>query len=513
MKTPLTPLALAQRGVAAHPDRVAVIGDERTLTYRQLSMETGRLAARLVRAGIRPGERVALLAANTLEAFVAYLAVPLVRAVLVPLNTRLTPEDYAYILDHSGAAALLLGPEYHDRNPLAEGPGKAPPVVLDLGEETEVAPLPWELGGIDEDSLLSINYTSGTTARPKGVMQTHRNNYLNAVNLIIAADLGPESVHLHVAPLFHANGWGFVWATLAIGATNVMLQKVDTAEIFRLVEAWDVSSLNATPTVWIRLLEARPEGRVRRGVKVVAGGSAPPAGVIRRMEEELGWQVLHLYGLTEVTAFITGYEAGPQITALSSAERSRLLARQGHTLPLAGEVRVVREDLTDVRSDGVELGEVVVRGNVVMRGYFRDDEATDEAFRGGWFHTGDVAVRHPDGDIEIRDRMKDVIISGGENIPSLEVEGVLYTHPSVAEVAVVGAPHPVWGETPVAFVVPRRGRKVAEEVLIAYARERLPHFKAPTRVIGVSELPRTASGKVRKYLLRRRLAEEDENSK
>ena len=507
MNTPLTPLALIHRGLMAYPNRTALIDGTRNLTYRQLGHKASGLARRLRRAGIVAGDRVAVLGANTQETFLAYLAVPLAGAVLVPLNTRLGADDYAYILDHSGAGAILLGPEYGDQPPPG-GPADVPTIRLDLPAEDDVSPVDWDLADIDEGGLLSINYTSGTTARPKGVMQTHRNNYVNAVDLIIACRLARESIHLHVAPLFHANGWGFIWATLAVGATNVMLPKVDPAEIFRLIEAHAVTSLNATPTVWVRLLEARPEHPVRKGVRVVAGGAAPPAGVIRRVGEELGWEVIHLYGLTETTAFLTGFEPETDERSRPPEERSLLAARQGIPLPLAGEVRVVREDLADVRPDGEELGEVVARGNVVMEGYYRDPSATEKAFAGGWFHTGDVAVRHPDGTIQIKDRMKDVIISGGENIPSLEVEGVLYTHPDVAEAAVVGTAHPVWGETPVAFVVPRSGRRLAEEELIAYCRERLPHFKAPSRIVQVDHLPRNASGKVRKVDLRSRLAED-----
>ncbi|MDI3317894.1 MAG: AMP-binding protein [Bacillota bacterium] len=520
MEVPLSPLALCQRGFDLYPDRTAVLDDGLRITYAELQRRIERLAGALRDLGAGPGDRVALLAPNIPEAFECYTAVPLLGAVLVPLNLRLAPEELIHILDHSEARFLIAHtPLLPGLEPLL---GRRPDLrLLTLGgrvpghpsyEEATAAarPLPFDAEAVDERQLLSINYTSGTTARPKGVRQTHRNNYLNAVDMILALHLGPRDVCLHVAPLFHANGWGLIWGTLAVGAANVMLRKVDPAEIFRRIERYGVTLFGAAATVLTLCLEHARSQRLRevpgRGrVRWLVGGMAPPAEVIRRVEEELGWEVVHLYGLTEVTAFVTRHETTAEEALLDPAERARRKGRQGVPLPLAGRVRVVREDLSDVARNGEELGEVVVRGNVVMEGYHRDPEGTARAFAGGWFHTGDLAVWHPDGQIEVRDRAKDVIVSGGEKIPSLEVEGVLYRHPAVAQVAVVAGPHPLWGETPVAFVVLRRGAEATPEELVRWCRERLPHFKAPTRVELVADLPRSAAGKIQKSLLRQRL--------
>lgn len=523
LEVPLTPLALCQRGFELYPGRVAVLDDGLRLTYDQLRQRVERLAGALLALGVRRGERVALLGPNVADTFVCYSAVPLSGAVLVPLNTRLAAPELAYILDHAEVRLLLahaalapaLGPLLRERPATA---------VYTLGgrvdglpslEEAAAAaePLPFDAERVGERDLLSINYTSGTTGRPKGVRQTHRNNFLNAVDMMLALQLGPGDVCLHVAPMFHANGWGLIWATQGVGAANVMLARVEPGEIFRRVERYGVTLFGAAATVLTLCLEhARARGLSpapgRGRVRWLVGGMAPPVEVIRRVEEELGWQVVHLYGLTEVTAFATRHEEAPGERELPADERARRKGRQGVPLPLAGRVRVVRPDMSDVARDGRELGEVVVRGNVVMEGYHRDPKGTARALAGGWFHTGDLAVWHPDGEIEIRDRAKDLIVSGGEKIASLEVEAVLYRHPAVAQAAVVAAPHPVWGETPVAFVVPREGARVTAEELLAWCRERLAHFKAPTRVELVPELPRTASGKIQKNLLRLRLREE-----
>jgi fatty-acyl-CoA synthase len=515
VEVPLTPLALVGRGFALHGQRPAVLDDGLAWSYAALRARVERLAGALRGMGIGAGDRVALLAPNTAEAFACYTGVPLAGATLVPLNTRLAPADLAFILRHSGSRLLLADASLMDvaRAVLAEVPdlrlvgmGTAQGEYGTLLESAE--PVPFDPERVGERDILSVNYTSGTTARPKGVMQTHRNNYLNAVNMLLALRVCRDDVHLHVAPMFHANGWGMIWATLAMGAANVMLPRVDPADIFRRMEQYGVTTLCAAATVLTMLLEHAPAAPARgpsRRVRVAVAGMAPPAEVIRRVEAELGWTVVHMYGLTETTAFATYHEPAPEVDHLAPPARAAHLARQGVPLPLSGAVRVVRGDLTDVAPDGQELGEVVVRGNVVMAGYYDDQAATDAAFAGGWFHTGDLAVRHPDGYIEIRDRAKDLIVSGGENISSLEVEGVLYRHPAVAQAAVVAGPHPLWGETPVAFVALRRGAHADPAALIAFCRAQLPHFKAPTRVVLVDELPRTASGKIQKHLLRERL--------
>ncbi len=514
METPLTPLALVSRGVRLHPQRDAVRDDDQTISYGALGDRIERLAGGLRRIGIQPGDRVALLAPNTAQALECYSGVPLAGAILVPLNTRLSPEEYRYILDHSGSRALLVDAASY---PLVQPVLRERPDLLAISQRGEVPGLlSYEdlFGGArvplaaesfpGEGEVLSINYTSGTTARPKGVQLTHRSAFCNTMNMVLAMGMRKEDVHLHVAPMFHANGWGFVWATLAVGAANVPLPAVQGEDALRRIRRHGVTTLCAVPTVLTMLLAAA-RGEFPRGIRVATAGAAPPAAIIQRVEEELGWTVFHFYGLTETTAFITHCEIPQDLPRRDVSERARFKARQGVALPLAGEVRVVREDMSDVAADGREMGEVVARGNVIMQGYYKDPDATARAFAGGWFHTGDLAVLHPDGYLEIRDRAKDVIISGGENIPSLEVEAVLYQHPAVALAAVVAAPHPHWGETPVAFVALKEGASVTPEELIAHCRRHLTHFKVPSQVLIVPELPRTASGKIQKYLLRGRV--------
>ena len=355
-----------------------------------------------------------------------------------------------------------------------------------------------------ETDLLTINYTSGTTSRPKGVMITHRNAYLNAVGTLLHHPMTTADRYLWTLPMFHANGWTFVWIVTAVGAAHICLRKVEPRAVFEKIETESVTMLCAAPTVLISIAHAPEELRrtARRGVRVLTAGAPPAAATIERVEGELGWVITQAYGLTETSPLITFCEPRPEHEGLSRVERSVIKARQGVELLTSGELRVVDEDGRDVPHDGATIGEIVVRGNVVMKGYYADPEATAEAMRGGWFHSGDAAVIHPDGYAEIRDRIKDVIISGGENISSVEVEGVLLRHPAVQEVAIVGLPDERWGEAPHAFVVLKAGAAATEAELRDFAREHLAHFKAPRGITFLAELPKTATGKVQKYLLR-----------
>jgi fatty-acyl-CoA synthase len=358
---------------------------------------------------------------------------------------------------------------------------------------------------INERDLLSINYTSGTTARPKGVMITHRNAAMNTIGTLIHLPMPVGARYLWTLPMFHANGWTYTWTVTAAAGTHVCLRKVDPATIFGLIRDEHVSWLCAAPTVLISLASAPASvrGEVPAGVHVVTAGAPPAAATIERMEGEFGWEVTQVYGLTETAPFITVCAPLPEHEGLAPADRAVIKARTGVELITSGELRVVDPDGGEVPADAQTVGEIVVRGNVVMEGYYQDPEATERAMGDGWFHTGDAAVLHPDGYAEIRDRLKDVIISGGENISSVEVEGVLLRHPAVQEVAIVGLPDEKWGETPHAFVVLKDGENAEPAELIAFARERLAHFKAPRGVTFVTELPKTATGKIQKFVLRK----------
>jgi fatty-acyl-CoA synthase len=357
---------------------------------------------------------------------------------------------------------------------------------------------------IHENDLLTINYTSGTTSRPKGVMITHRNAYMNVVGALIHFPMTSADRYLWTLPMFHANGWTFVWTVTAVGGTHVCLRRVDPRLAFQLINQESISVLCAAPTVLICLATAPDDIRhnARSGVRVVTAGAPPAAATIARIEGELGWDVTHMYGMTETSPFILICEPRPRHGNLSTRERAVIKARQGVELVTSGELRVINDDGEEVAHDGKTVGEIVARGNVVMQGYFHDPQATAEVLRDGWIHTGDAAVIHPDGYVEIRDRLKDVIISGGENISSVEVESILLTHPAVQEVAVVGMPHAKWGEAPHAFIVLANGMNINEAELTEFARSNMAHFKVPAVFTIVSALPKTATGKIQKYVLR-----------
>jgi fatty-acyl-CoA synthase len=517
METPLTPLEFARRARVLYSDREAVVDDGVRLTYGQFFDRCDRWSAVLQRQlGVRRGDRVAYIAPNTHAQLESFYAVPQLGAVLVPINYRLTAEDFAYIIQHSGARVVCAHPDYLDAIDRVRSvlPGVEHYVSLEgaarpgwTGYEQQLAAArpEFEHPGIGEDDLVSLNYTSGTTARPKGVMITHRNEWVNVVGTLLHLPLRMDDRYLWTLPMFHANGWTFVWAVTAVGGTHVCLPKVEPARIFELVRREHVSWLCAAPTVLIALASAPPEvrGEVPRGVHVVTAGAPPAAATIERLEGDLGWEVTQVYGLTETGPFLTVCEPRPEHAQLAPAERAVIKARQGVELLTSGELRVVDPAGRNVPADGATMGEIVYRGNVIMKGYFNDPEATQAVMGDGWFHTGDAAVMHPDGYVEIRDRLKDVIISGGENISSVEVEGVLLRHPAVQEAAIVGIPHPRWGEAPFAFIVLKAGAEAAPEDLIAFTRERLAHFKAPHGVAFVAELPKTATGKIQKYVLRK----------
>ena len=520
MELPLTPLEFARRTRKLYPEREAVVDGDLRLSYEQFFSRCDRWSAALQALGVQQGDRVAYIAPNTHAQLESFYAVPQIGAVLVPVNYRLTADDFVYLINHSGSKIVCAHSDYLDaiagiRSQLTnvealvalEGVGeKGRQGWLGYEKLLSEAPADFIQPDIRETDLLTINYTSGTTSKPKGVMITHRNAYMNVVGTLIHHAMSIADRYLWTLPMFHANGWTFVWTVTAAGATHVCLRKVEPVGIFEKIKQESISMLCAAPTVLISIANGplALTREARRGVRILTAGAPPAAATIERIEGELGWVITQAYGLTETSPFITICEPRPEHEGLACAERSAIKACQGVELLTSGELRVINEDGREVPHDGETQGEIVVRGNVVMKGYYDEPEATAEAMRGGWFHTGDAAVVHPSGYAEIRDRLKDVIISGGENISSVEVEGVLLRHPAVQEVAIVGLPHERWGEAPQAFVVLKAGASATEAELREFARAHLAHFKAPQGVTFLKELPKTATGKVQKYVLRGR---------
>jgi fatty-acyl-CoA synthase len=514
MELPLTPLEFARRARKLYADREAVVDGESRWTYEQFFDRCDRWSSALQRLGLKPGDRVAIISPNTHAMLESFYAVPQLGAVIVPLNYRLSPDDFAYMIEHSGSRFVCAHADYIEavdcvRNKLPdverfiafEG---TRPGWLDYESSLAESSTQFVRPAIAESDLLTINYTSGTTARPKGVMITHRNAWMNSIGVLLHHPMTGADRYLWTLPMFHANGWTFVWTVTAVGGAHVCLRKMDAASMYEGIGREAITMLCAAPTVLITIANAPAELRrqVRRGVRVLTGGAAPAAATIERMEGELGWEITQIYGLTETAPIITICEPRPQDDRLDADARGVIKARQGVELITTGEVTVIDDSGNEVPHDGQALGEIVARGNLVMKGYYRDPEATAHAFRGGWFHTGDAAVIHPDGYIEIRDRFKDVIISGGENISSIEIEGALLRHPAIQEVAVVGVPDEKWGEAPHAFIVLRADARATAEELRQFCRDRVAHFKVPRHFSFISELPKTATGKIQKFVLR-----------
>ena len=514
METPLTPLEFQRRTRKLYATKEAVVDGTLRLTYAAFFSRCDRWSAALQRLGITKGDKVAYLSPNTHAQLESFYAVPQIGAVLVPINFRLNPAEFEYIINHSEAKVVCVHKDYLDAVDTIrancpnvqhfvalEGAGED---FLDYEALLAVEEPLFEAPAIKETDLLTINYTSGTTSRPKGVMITHRNAYINIVGVLIHWPMTSADRYLWTLPMFHANGWTFTWLITAIGGTHICLRALDPELSFRLMREEGVTHMCAAPTVLIMLANAPADkrGEVRRGIKVITAGAPPAAATIQRVEGEFGWDLLHAYGLTETSPFMTVCEPQAEHKTRSSKEQATIKARQGVEIMTAGALRIVDESEHDVPRDGQTLGEIIMRGNVIMAGYYNDPKATATAMRGGWFHSGDAAVMHPDGYIEIRDRFKDVIISGGENISSVEVEGVMMQHPSICEIAVIGVPDEQWGETPCAFVVLNQGTSATDKELISYAREKLAHFKAPRKIVFVDQLPKTATGKIQKYVLR-----------
>src|SRR5579859_414137 len=515
MELALTPLEFARRARRLYANREAVVDGDLRMTYAEFFDRCDRWSHVLQeRLGIGHGDRVAYIAPNTHAQLESFYAVPQLGAVLVPINYRLTADDFAYIIGHSGARVVCAHADYLEAVDSIRDqiPGVEQFVALEGAREgwidyeaTLARATPEFLKPtIAESDLLTINYTSGTTSRPKGVMITHRNAYMNVVGTLVHVPMTPADVYLWTLPMFHANGWTFTWQVTAAGARHICLRRVEPKRVFELARAEHVTVLCAAPTILIGLAgaSAADRGDIPKGILVFTAGAPPAAATIGRIEGEFGWEIMHVYGLTETAPFITINEPRPEHARLSPEDRAILKSRQGVELITSGELTVMDDNGHEVPWDAQTMGEIVVRGNVVMQGYYNDPEATAKAFAGGWFHTGDGAVIHPDGYVEVRDRIKDVIISGGENISSVEVEGVLLRHPAVQEAAVVGLPDEKWGEAPHAFVILKPGVSADPEELRQFTRDRLAHFKAPHTVTFVTELPKTATGKIQKYVLR-----------
>jgi fatty-acyl-CoA synthase len=518
MFDPLLPLNFLRRAARLFPDKVAVVDGERRYSYRALAARVNRLSNALRRMGVNKGDKVAVLSPNSHRMLEAFFAVPQLGAILTPLNYRLATPEFEYILDHSETKVALVDWEYtHQLAPVVDKLKGVRRYVLLRDAETPTAALPAQdyeevltaaspefpsPVEVAETDIATLNYTSGTTARPKGVMLSHRACVTAALNYIVSLTVRPTDVYLHTLPMFHANGWGGIWALAGLGGMQVCLRRVEAQTIFELMQQEGVTLACAAPTVLVTLANfaSARDYRLAPGIRIGTGGSPPAAAVLRHMEA-LGIEVIHLYGLTETGPFLTSCEWQPAWNALDVTERYRLKARQG-IAQLLTDVRVMNDGLREVPQDGKTIGEIVARGNNVMEGYFKQPEETAKAMRGGWFHTGDLAVVHPDGYIEIVDRAKDVIVSGGENISSVEVEAMLYEHPAVLEAAVIGIPDAKWGEVPKALVVLKPSQHLNDGELIAFCRERMAHFKAPKSVEFIEALPKTATGKIQKFALR-----------
>ncbi len=498
------------------PERVAIVYGDRRLTYADFAADAQRLARALEASGIAPGDRVAYLLPNVPELLTAHFGLPLAQAVLVAINTRLSGAEVETILRHSGARILVADTQLLET--IAVDPSSCPELeevvgLDDVGREapfvtTPYAELlsraddstsPWRVD--DEERVISINYTSGTTGSPKGVMYTHRGAYLNALAEVVHSHHDTDSVYLWTLPMFHCNGWCTTWGVTGIGGRHVCLRTVDPALIWRLVDEEGVTHFNAAPTVLISLASHPDAHAFPRSMTVTTAGAPPSPTLIAQMTD-LGARIVHGYGLTETYGPHTVCEWQSEWQAEPPDRRAALLARQGVAFLGADPIRVVDEEMRDVPRDGETIGEVVMRGNNVMAGYFADPDATAHAFRGGWFHSGDLGVWHPDGYIELRDRAKDIIISGGENISTIEVEQALASHSAVLECAVVAMPHEHWGERPKAFVVLRDGAEADPDELIEHVRGRIARFKAPDEIEFVDALPKTSTGKVQKFALR-----------
>ncbi|HUN49192.1 MAG TPA: acyl-CoA synthetase [Stellaceae bacterium] len=517
---PLTPISFLERTASVYPGRTSVIHGNRRHSWAETHARCKRLASALTRRGIGRGDTVAVMAPNIPEVMEAHFGVPMAGAVLNALNIRLDAETIAFILTHGEAKVLITDREFSPVISSALARLERKPLVIDIDDALAIGGE--RIGSLDYESFLAegdpddaglrpddewdaiaLNYTSGTTGNPKGVVYHHRGAYLNAIGNVLTWSMPTHPVYLWTLPMFHCNGWCFPWTVTALAGTHVCLRRVEAKPIFDAIADLGVTHLCGAPIVMNMLLNAPAEARrpLPRKVEMMTAGSAPPAAVIEGMER-LGFGITHVYGLTEVYGPAVVCAWHDEWDARPAAERANLKARQGVTYPVQEDLMVADAlTLKPLPRDGRTMGEIFMRGNIVMKGYLKNPSATAEAFAGGWFHTGDLGVWHEDGYIELKDRSKDIIISGGENISTIEVEGVLYRHPAVLEAAVVARPDEKWGETPCAFVALKSGMDASAEDIIAFCRERLARYKVPKTVV-FGPLPKTSTGKVQKFALR-----------
>ena len=521
---PLSPLSFIERTAEVYPERLAIVHGELRQTWAQTYARCRRLASSLQRAGIAKNDTVAVMLPNTPPMVEAHFGVPMAGAVLNALNTRLDPETIAFMLDHGEAKAVIVDPEFATviAKALTLRQSKAPLLLIDVEDEVYGAAelrvgqqtyeeflaagdpqFAWELPG-DEWDAIALNYTSGTTGNPKGVVYHHRGATINAISNVLEWDMPKHAVYLWTLPMFHCNGWCFPWTVAARDGVNVCLRRVEAQAIFDAMRKHGVTHYCSAPIVHGLLVNAPAamKAGVPAGIKAMVAGAAPPASMIEGMEK-LGFDLTHVYGLTEVYGPATVCAKHDAWGDLDIGERARLNARQGVRYHLQRAAAVLDpETMQSVPHDGETMGEIMFRGNIAMKGYLKNPQATEEAFRGGWFHSGDLAVQYPDGYIKIKDRSKDIIISGGENISSIEVEDVLYRHPDVLAAAVVARPDPKWGETPCAFVELKAGAQTTPEDIVAHCKQHLAGFKVPRAVV-FGELPKTSTGKIQKFELRK----------
>lgn len=515
MNVPLLLTHFLDRAVSIYGEKKAIICDDRIFTYQELNDRVNRLSHGLRSFGVKKGDRVAYLAPNTVEMLEGFYGVFQLGAIIVPLNIRLKPNDYVFILNHSETKVLFVDQDlYNLIAPVKNELKTVEKIIVHYkdGDTDEICYDDWlaEQGNkvfnrevLDENDVCSLLYTSGTTGNPKGVMLTHRNNYLHALSTMHHLRVTDEDVLIHVLPMFHVNGWGSPFYYTGNGATQICLRKATPEAIFTAIAHHDATVMHMAPTVLNSLLQYYDKHHPASGknVRVIIAGSAPPPAFVAKVEEEIGWEFIQVYGMTESSPLSTVSRIRSNMKHLPKETQHRLKAKAGS--PMIGcEVKVMNEDGNEVQWNGKEIGEVLTRSNGVMKGYWKNEEATMAAIRDGWLHTGDMATIDEYGNIDIVDRKKDIIISGGENISSIEIEGALYDHPAVLEAAVIAIPHEKWGETPHAFVVVRDGKILTEAELIAFTREKLAHFKAITSVTFIDELPKTASGKIQKIHLR-----------